>query len=73
MLKPLPMPVAPWEFISMDFIQGLPVAYGYDAILTIVDRFSKMTYFLPTRKTVSAREVANMVFKSVFRMWGLPL
>ncbi|CAM6124020.1 unnamed protein product [Calypogeia fissa] len=57
----------------MDFIQGLLVAYGYDAILTIVDRFSKMTYFLPTRKTVSAREVANMVFNSVFRTWGLPL
>ncbi|CAM6125136.1 unnamed protein product [Calypogeia fissa] len=73
LLKPLPVPAAPWEFISMDFIQGLPVAFGYDAILTIVDRFSKMAYFLPTRKLVSAREVANMVFNSVFRMWGLPL
>ncbi|CAM6105455.1 unnamed protein product [Calypogeia fissa] len=73
LLKPLPVPAAPWESISMDFIQGLPVAFGYDAILTIVDRFSKMAYFLPTRKSVSPQEVANMVFNSVFRMWGLPL
>ncbi|CAM6090607.1 unnamed protein product [Calypogeia fissa] len=73
LLKPLLVPAAPWESISMDFIQGLLVAYGYDAILTIVDRFSKMAYFLPTRKMVSARKVANMVFNSVFRMWGLPL
>ncbi|CAM6093571.1 unnamed protein product [Calypogeia fissa] len=73
LLKPLPVSAAPWESISMDFIQGLPVAFGYDAILTIMNRFSKMAYFLPTCKSVSAREVANMVFNSMFRMWGLPL
>ncbi|CAM6102376.1 unnamed protein product [Calypogeia fissa] len=73
LLKPLPVSAAPWESISMDFIQGLSMAYGYDVILTIVDHFSKMAYFLPTYKTVSAWEVANMVFNSVFRMWGLPL
>ncbi|CAM6124084.1 unnamed protein product [Calypogeia fissa] len=52
LLKPLPVLAAPLESISMDFIQGLPVAYGYDVILTIVDRFSKMAYFLRTHKTV---------------------
>ena len=73
LLKPLPVASGPWESISMDFIQGLPTSHGSDSILTIVDRFSKMACFLPTRKTVTAREVASMVFNNVFRYWGLPL
>src|SRR5450759_4000828 len=72
LLKPLSVATGPWESISMDFIQGLPMSHGFNAILTIVDRFSKMTYFVPTRKTVSATEVATVVFDHVYRMWGLP-
>ena len=55
----------------MDFIQGLPMSHGFNAILTIVDRFSKMAYFVPTRKTASATEVATMVFDHVYRTWRL--
>jgi hypothetical protein len=73
LLNPLPVASAPWESISMDFIQGLPSSHGFDSVLTIVDRFSKMVYFIPTRKTVTAKEVADLVFKHVFRQWGLPL
>ena len=54
LLKPLPVAAGPWESISMDFIQGLSMSHGFNAILTIVDRFSKMAYFVPTRKTVLA-------------------
>src|SRR5450759_3970467 len=31
-----------------------------------------MAYFVPTRKTVSATEVATVVFNHMYRMWGLP-
>src|SRR5450759_4530417 len=72
LLKPLLIAVGPWESISMDFIQGLLMSPGFNAILTIVDRFSKMAYFVPTSKTVSATEVAMVVFDHVYRMWGLP-
>ena len=42
LLQPLPIPNAPWEIISMDFIFGLPKStQGNTGIWTIVDRFSK--------------------------------
>ena len=42
LLQPLPIPMAPWESISMDFIFGLPKSiHGNTGIWTIVDRFSK--------------------------------
>ena len=42
LLQPLPVPTAPWESISMDFIFGLPKSiHGNTGIWTIVDRFSK--------------------------------
>ena len=36
-LKPLPIPEKPFEWITCDFITGLPISNGYDAILVIVD------------------------------------
>src|SRR5450759_2982154 len=47
------------------------MSYGFNAILTIADHFSKMAYFVPTRKTASATEVATMVFDHVYRTWRL--
>ena len=57
----------------MDFIVGLPTSHSKDAILTIVDQFSKMAYFIPMTKTATAKEVAELVYDNVFRTWGLPL
>ena len=73
LLHPLPVPDVPWESIGMDFITGLPdSASGYNSILTIVDRFSKMCHFLPTTKSVSAQGVADMFTRDIFRLHGLP-
>lgn len=38
---PLPVPLRPWEDLSLDFIGGLPISRGYTVILVVVDRFSK--------------------------------
>jgi len=32
----------PWAYISADFITKLPLAQGYDSILVVVDRLTKM-------------------------------
>ncbi|KAI3351468.1 hypothetical protein L3Q82_020314, partial [Scortum barcoo] len=44
--SPLPVPRRPWSHISLDFVTGLPPSHGHTAILTVVDRFSKMAHFV---------------------------
>jgi len=50
LLYPLPVPLRPWEGLSLDFIVGLPPYRGHTTILVIVDRFSKGIHLamLPT-------------------------
>ena len=52
LLKQLPIPNQPWESISMDFIEQLPMLEGFTAILVIVDRLTKQSLFIPTHDTV---------------------
>lgn len=49
-LHPLPIPSRLWSHISLDFVTDLHPSAGNSAILTIVDRFSKMTHFVPLQK-----------------------
>jgi transposase InsO family protein len=71
-LKPLPIPQRRWELVSMDFIVGLPESSGFDAVLVVVDRLTKMAHFLPTTGTVDSEGTAALYRDGIFRLNGLP-
>ena len=62
----------PWTHISADFITKLPLAQEYDSILVVVDRLTKIAYFIPTMKKTSAEGLAQLFRDNVWKLHGLP-
>ena len=71
-LQPLAIPAEPFDTISLDFITGLPDASGKDAILVVVDKFTKFATFIATRTDISASETAALLFQRLVKLFGLP-
>jgi len=70
---PLHVPEYAWTNISMDFLMGLPkTKNGKDYVFVVVDRFSKMTHFIPCKKVDDVCPVADLFFKEIVRLHGLP-
>ena len=73
LLQPLPIPTKPWEQVSMDLITQLPrTKSGNDAIVVIVDKFTKMVHYAATTTTVNAERLAHIFWKEIVRHHGIP-
>ncbi|KAL3509669.1 hypothetical protein ACH5RR_029070 [Cinchona calisaya] len=47
LLQPLSIPSQAWSQISMDIIEKLPLSYGYDTVMVVVDSLTKLAHFIP--------------------------
>ena len=75
-LQSLQKPSGPFKNLTMDFITDLPpserLGRVYDAILVVVDRYTKLARYVPARKTMNAEELAQSFLDAVLKDFGTP-
>lgn len=71
-LHPHDVPTKPWEQVLIDLIGPLPESTGYNAVLVVVDRFSKMIKVLLAQLEMTLLGVARMLRDHLFCHHGLP-
>jgi len=54
-----------WTYISVDLITKLPLAQGYDNILVVVDRFTKIVHFMFMTEKTTAEGLARLFRNNV--------
>ena len=69
---PNSVPKKAWTHISANFITKLPLVQGYDSILVVVDRFTKIAYFIPTTEKTSTEGLAQLFRNNIWKLHRLP-
>ena len=76
LMERVSLPVHKWQAIGMDWIVGLPQitwdGRAFDSVLTVKDRATKMTHFIPTWKQATAVDTADQFIKYIEKYHGLP-
>ncbi|GJZ53273.1 putative reverse transcriptase domain-containing protein [Tanacetum coccineum] len=63
-----------WERIAMDFVTNLPrTSSGHDLIWVIVDRLTKLAYFLPMREDYKMDRLARLYLNVIVARHGVPI
>ena len=69
--RPLPVPDTKWHSVSIDKVSRLlPTTGGHDAIMTVVDRFSKRGMFIPCHNDMTADDLIYVFLREVIRLKG---
>ena len=64
-LVPIPTGERPFEEIAMDFGRELPESEGFNAILVVTDRFTKVQHYISAKTTWTAEDVANSYINDI--------
>jgi putative transposase len=62
LLLPLELPYALWISIAIDFITDLPLSDDCNQLWVIIDRFTKMAYFILLKKDQNTAEHLVRIF-----------
>jgi len=68
----LEIPEEPWQEISIDIIEPLPRSNGMDAIVVIVDQFTKIIRLKVTTTNVSSEGIAKIYRDEIWKLYGIP-
>ena len=71
-LHPHDIPEGPWESISVDIVGPLPESKGFNAILAIIDRFSKMIRLIPMTTELSSAQLIELYKDQIWKIHGIP-
>ena len=71
-LHPLEIPKGPWQDISIDMIGPLLKSNGMDAIVVIVDRFTKMIRLKATTTSISSEGIVKIYRDEIWKIHGVP-
>jgi len=68
----LEIPKGPWQEISIDIIEPLPKLNGMDAIVVIVDRFTKMIRLKAMTMNISSEGIAKIYRDEIWKLHRVP-
>jgi hypothetical protein len=67
------VPECKWKEIVIDFIMGSPrTQSGYHSIWIIVDRLTKVAYFIPIKTTYSVSQLAKLYMSRIVYLYRVP-
>ena len=72
LLKQLPILIRPWNSISMDFIEQLPISDGHSSILVVVDCLMKKALFIPTNDAITSPKLSQLSLTHIFAKHRAP-
>ena len=61
----------PFEEIAMDFVGQLPESEGFNAILVVTDRFTKVLHYIVVKTTWTAADVPDSYVNNIWKLYGL--
>ena len=71
-LHPLNILQGPWQEISINVMRPLPKSNGMDAIMVIVDRFTKIIRLKATMTNISLKGMAKIYQDEIWKLHGIP-
>jgi len=68
----LKIPQEPWQEISINIIGPLPRPNGMDAIVVIIDQFTKMILLKATTINILSDGIAKIYRNNIWKLHGVP-
>jgi len=62
----------PWSHITADFITKLLLVQGYNSILVVCNRMTKIAHFVSTIKKTLAKGVMRLFWNNIWKLYSLP-